>query len=105
MHDLNAENDRLTAKYVGDKKFMRIHKRLSSQFSSPTALNELLIELKQTIDGELFRNYAIINNTAYFEGNIRRDLVLTLENFPASNIRNIAKIVAQEYIDERNAVS
>ena len=105
IHDLNAENDRLTAKYVGDKKFMRIHKRLSSQFSSPTALHELLIELKQTIDGELFRNYAIINNTAYFEGNIRRDLVLTLENFPASNIRNIAKIVAQEYIDERNAVS
>ena len=105
IHDLNAENDRLTAKYFGDKKFMRIHKRLSSQFSSPTILHKLLVELKQTIDGKLFSNYAIINNTAYFEGNIRRDLVLTLENFPASAIRNIAAIVAQEYIDERNAVS
>ena len=105
IHDLNAENDRLTAKYVGDKKFMRIHKRLSSQFSSPTILHKLLIELKQTIDGELFSNYAVLNNAAYFEGNIRRDLVLTLENFPASAIRNIAAIVAQEYIDERNAVS
>ena len=105
IHDLNAENDRLTAKYVGDKKFMRIHKRLSSQFSSPTILHKLLIELKQTIDGELFRNYAVLDNAAYFEGNVRRDLVLTLENFPASAIRNIAAIVAQEYIDERNAVS
>ncbi|MBR0290263.1 MAG: type I restriction endonuclease subunit R, partial [Selenomonadaceae bacterium] len=49
IHDLNAKNDRLTAKYSGDKKFMRIHKRLSSQFSSPTMLHKLLIELKQTI--------------------------------------------------------
>lgn len=105
IHDLNAENDRLTAKYVGDKKFMRIHKRLSSQFSSPTTLHKLLIELKQTIDGKLFSNYAVLDNAAYFEGNVRRDLVLTLENFPASAIRNIAAIVAQEYIDERNALS
>ena len=105
IHDLNAENDRLTAKYVGDKKFMRIHKRLSSQFSSPTALHKLLIDLKQTIDGKLFSNYAVLDNAAYFKGNVRRDLVSVLENFPASAIRNIAAIVAQEYIDERNAVS
>ena len=106
IHDLNAENDRLTAKYFGDKKFMRIHKRLSSQlFSSPTTLHGLLIELKQTIDGELFSNSAMLNNNAYFEGNVKRNLVLALENFPASAIRNIAAIVAQEYINERNAVS
>ena len=103
IHDLNAENQRLTSKYIGDKKFMRIHKRLSSQFSSPTTLHKLLIELKQTIDGELFNNYAVLDNAAYFEGNVRQNLVPAPENFPASVIRNIAAIVAQEYIDERNA--
>ena len=105
IHDLNAKNDRLTAKYSGDKKFMRIHKRLSSQFSSPTMLHKLLIELKQTIDGKLFSNYAVLDNAAYFEGNVRQSLILALENFPAPAIRNIAAIVAQEYIDERNAAS
>ena len=105
IHNLNAENNRLTAKYFGDKKFMRIHKRLSSWFSSPTALHKLLIELKQTIDDKLFSNYAVLNNAAYFEGNVRQNLVLTLKNFPAPAIRTFAAIVAQEYIDERNAVS
>ena len=111
IHDLNAENDRLTIKYIGDKKFMRIHKRLSNQneFSSPTMLHELLIGLKQKIDDNLFSNYAMLDNTAYFEGNVRRNLVLTLENFStpvtSKTIRNIATIVAQEYIDERNALS
>ena len=111
IHDLNAENDRLTIKYVGDKKFMRIHKRLSNQdeFSSPTMLHELLIGLKQKIDNNLFSNYAMLDNAAYFEGNVRRNLVLTLENFSTSvtskKVRNIAAIVTQEYIDERNALS
>ena len=107
IHDLNAKNDRLTAKYVGDPKFMRIHKRLAilDGFSSPTVLHDFLIGTKNAIDGELFNNEAVLSNDAYFTGNVRQKLMMALENFPVSmtseTIRNIAAIVAQEYIDER----
>lgn len=107
IHDLNAKNDRITAKYFGDKKFMRIHKYFSYQdeFSSPTTLYELLINVKRIADETLSSNYAVLNNAAYFEGNVRQNLRLTLENFPALTIRKIAAIVTQEYINERNALS
>ena len=103
IHDLNAMNDRLTAKYFGDKKFMRVHKRLAGQFSSQTMLHELLIKRKQTIDGKLFSNYAVLDNSPYFEVNVRRDVKMIFDNLPVSTTRNIAEIVTQEYIDERNA--
>lgn len=107
IHDLNAKNDRLTSKYVGDPKFMRIHKRLAilDGFSSPTVLHDFLISTKNAIDGELFNNEAVLSNDAYFTGNVRQKLMITLENVPISmtskTIRNVAAIVAQEYIDER----
>ena len=105
IHDLNALNSRIAAKYVGDKKFMRIHKRLSErdEFPSPIKLHGLLVELKRTIDDKLAANYAVLDNAAYFTGNVRQHLRLMLGNFAAPAIINIAAIVAQEYIDERNA--
>lgn len=111
IHDLNAENDRLTIKYIGDKKFMRIHKRLSNQdeFSSPTMLHELLIEVKTTVDDKLLSNYAVLDNAPYFESELKGDLIRGMEKFSipakAKFIKNVAAIIAQEYIDERNALS
>ena len=109
IHDLNAENDRLTSKYGGDEKFMRIHKRLAGQFSSPTMLHELLIEMKTTIDGKLLNNYVMLDNEPYFTSELARNLIRGTEKFSipakAKFIRNIAAIIAQEYIDERKSTS
>ena len=111
IHDLNAKNDRLTSKYVGDEKFMRVHKRLSSydEFSSPTMLHNLLIAIKTTIDGKLFDNYSVLDNAAYFGRDIERDVNIGMNNLSIPMtfraVKSIAAIIAQEYIDERNAVS
>ena len=109
IHDLNAENDRLTSKYTGDKKFMRVHKRLSKQFSSPIMLHTLLIEVKTTIDGKLLSNYAILDNEPYFTNELAGNLIREMEEFSitakAKDIRNIATTIAQEYINERNSTS
>ena len=109
IHDLNAENDRLTSKYGGDEKFMRIHKRLANQISSPTMLHELLIEMKTTIDGKLLNNYVMLDNEPYFTSELARNLIRGTEKFSipakAKFIRNIAAIIAQEYIDERKSTS
>ena len=107
IRDLNSKNERLTSKYAGDEKFMRVHKRLSSQFSSSTMLHELLIEVKTTIDGKLISNYAVLDNAPYFESELKGDLIRGMEKFSipakAKFIKNIAATIAQEYIDERNS--
>ena len=105
IQDLNATNERLTSKYFGDTKFMRIHKRLAvrTDFPSPTALHELLSAVKIQIDTKLAANYSILDNAAYFKRNVQRDLLL--KNFPAAVIKIAAELIAQEYIDERNATS
>lgn len=107
IHDLNAENARLTSKYAGDKKFMRVHKRLSGQISSQPLLHTLLIEVKTTVDSKLLSNYAVLDNAPYFESELKGDLIRGMEKFSipaqAKLIRNIAATIAQEYIDERNS--
>ena len=109
IHDLNAENDRLTAKYSGDKKFMRIHKRLSSQFIPQITLHELLSAIKLSTDNKLLSNYSILGNSAYFSREIIHDLNRDIKRLSipvtVKTIKNFAETIAQEYIDERNAAS
>ena len=45
---LNANNNRLTEKYFGDRKFMRIHKRFEKNYS-PTQIFEILMPVKNLL--------------------------------------------------------
>ena len=111
IHNLNEMNSRLTARYNGDKKFMRIHKRLAvkSEFTSPTKLYQMLITLKNSVDDMILTNYAVIDNKAYFERELCTDLKAAMKNFEirltAAAIRSFGEVIAQEYIVERNSTS
>ncbi len=108
IHDLNAMNSRLTEKYFGDKKFMRLHKRLSTRadFSSPAKLFELLSAMKSAIDDKLLKNSSVADNVAYFLREIERDLYREMKNISVQvsikTIKAVAELIAQEYFNERN---
>ena len=101
-------NNRLTEKYFGDKKFMRLHKRLSARadFSSSVELFELLSAMKFSIDEKLLENYSLADNAAYFLREIERDLNREMKKLFAQvsikTIKAVAEMIAQEYFNERN---
>ena len=109
IHNLNEMNNRLTAKYNGDKKFMRIHKRLAitSEFDSLMKLYQILIAVKNSVDNMILTNYAVIDNKPYFEHELCTDLKTAMKNFnvhlTAAKIKDFGEIIAQEYINERNS--
>lgn len=104
---LNEKNNRLTEKYLGDKKFMRIHKRFEKNYS-PTQLFEILLPVKKSIDDKILKNYAVIGNEDYFLTQIvYKILKTTLQKFfitpTLENIQNFGSVIAQEYFDERKS--
>ena len=103
---LNEKNNRLTEKYLGDKKFMRIHKRFEKNYL-PTQLFEILFSVKKSIDDRLYKNYYVVNSEGCFIKDIGRDLLVAFQNlnftFTAETIKNFCSVIAQEYFNERNA--
>jgi type I restriction enzyme, R subunit len=103
---LNHDNANLQAKYAGDAKLMRIHKRLreSGQFSGDSRLHTALSGIKQATDEIVLGNRQLLGNTAYFE---RQLLPIVVENFntappppDAATCRLIQQLLAREYLSE-----
>ncbi|MCE5294379.1 MAG: DEAD/DEAH box helicase family protein, partial [Chlamydiales bacterium] len=68
---LNRENDQIKAKYHGDIKFCRMHKRLLERNTlqvSERNIFEALSGLKQTADEQVLQNTQLLTNESYFEG-------------------------------------
>ena len=105
IHDLNEKNFRLTSKYLGDKKFMRIHKKFVSKFSQQKIF-EILVLMKKSVDDELFQNFFVTDNKDYFQSEVLRFARKIFKKFSITvtrdEIKNFAEIVAQEYLNERN---
>jgi len=107
---LNDKDGLLAAKYEGDVKFVRVHKRVKERGLGPirgeAALNGLLLEVKHRIDGLILDNRAILANEDYFSEETKSAIIETLE---ARGIRDmeLARFVngklAAEYIGERAA--
>ena len=103
IQNLNFQNDNLTAQYFGDKKFMRIHKRVKLILNSLSQekLFQLLSLLKKIIDDKISTNYASLDNESYFERGLWAELKKLLDKPTPALIKEIAAIIAQEYFDER----
>ena len=100
---LNFQNDILTAQYFGDKKFMRIHKRVKLILNSLSQekLFQLLAVLKKIVDDKISNNYAVLDNEPYFERGLWVELKNLLDKPTPALIKEIAALVTQEYFDER----
>jgi type I restriction enzyme, R subunit len=111
IHSLNAKNDRYLVKYLGDEKYVKIHKRVLEKIPefSEVDLNEILINLKTSIDDMLLKRYDIMDNESYFKNTIIPLTVEELENhnIPETEIIDdvefFTNLIVENYLFERKA--
>jgi len=108
VKELNRQNNQLRAKYQGDAKYTRIHKRLlESNILSETErrIFEALTGVKQEADDQVLQNTQLLINESYFE---RMMMPLVINQFqtqhkinltPAAS-RSINRLVVSEYQHE-----
>ena len=104
--NLNDANDRIGNKYQGDKKFVRIHKRIlekHKRIKSEIVLHDALKSIKQVIDDQIFSNNQILMNEGYFEKMLMKHLVEKFQKDIDLDIEetiNLNKLIASEYQNE-----
>lgn len=70
IKELNRENNQLRAKYRGDAKYARVHKRLSERGTVSATERKLftaLYDVKEKADDHVLQNTQLLANEAYFE--------------------------------------
>ncbi len=108
VKELNRQNNQLRAKYLGDAKYTRIHKRLLEHHlltESERRIFEALTGVKQQADDQVLQNSQILTNEAFFE---RMMMPLVIGEFQTRrNItlnpdasRAINRLVVTEYMNE-----
>lgn len=111
---LTQQNERVSSKYNGDKKYARIHKRLMEHnllSKRASKLFEALKDIKNLTDEEVFKNSKLLENESYFERNMLKLIMQKLktehkiENLDVSSAKYINNLVVKEYINEYNNVS
>lgn len=108
VKELNRQNNQLRAKYRGDAKYTRIHKRLQER-GNPTQterkLFEALVGVKAQADEQVLQNTQLLNNESYFEG-LMQPIVIgefyTRQHIPLTPdaTRSINRLVVSEYMNE-----
>jgi restriction endonuclease S subunit/superfamily II DNA or RNA helicase len=78
VRELNRQNNQLRAKYRGDAKYTRIHKRLQERgmvTQTERRLFEALFGVKQQADEQVLQNTQLLSNESYF-GRMMMPIVL-----------------------------
>jgi len=108
VKELNRQNNQLRAKYQGDTKYTRIHKRLwerGTLTQTERSLFDALIGVKQQADEQVLQNTQLLNNESYFE---KMMMPLVIDEFgnrqkirltPDAS-RTINQLVVAEYMNE-----
>ncbi len=113
VKELNRLNNQLRAKYRGDAKYTRIHKRLCERGTltqTERNLFEALIGVKQQADEQVLQNIQLLNNESYFE---RMMMPLVIGEFQTrqriklipDTSHTINQLVVAEYMNEFTAGS
>ena len=108
----NLADQMLAAKYEGDVKFMRTHKRLKEvppPIAGDVVLHEVLLGLKHRVDTQVLSNSHLLDNEPYFMQGmfpmIKQELDRKHVKYSAAQIRYISTCISNEYFAERNFVS
>jgi len=115
ISDQNRRDNLLRAKYENDVKYARVHKRLLEGNTNrnpkwrETQINVALLNIKQTADGILLTNRAVLNNEAYFAKTLQPMVFtqfgsqqLKLDSIAA---RQINDLIVGEYMGEYRSTS
>jgi type I restriction enzyme R subunit len=108
VKELNRQNNQLRAKYQGDAKYTRIHKRLWARGTltqTERSLFDALIGVKQQADEQVLQNTQLLTNESYFE---RMMMPLVIGEFGTrqkiklnpDTSRTINQLVVAEYMNE-----
>ncbi|MCW1244653.1 type I restriction endonuclease [Pseudomonas sp. SAICEU22] len=108
VKELNRQNNQLRAKYRGDAKYTRIHKRLNERgglTQTERRLFEALSGVKQHADEQVLQNTQLVNNESYFEGMMMPLVIDEFQNRQKIQLtpdasRTINRLVVAEYINE-----
>ena len=113
VNELNRQNNLLKAKYQGDAKYTRIHKRMlehGTVSESERRIFEALTGVKEAADEHVLQNSQMLDNESYFE---RMMMPLVIGQFKTkqkinlnpSASRYINQLVVSEYMNEFNSGS
>jgi len=105
--EVNQANANLAARYGGDAKLMRVHKRLLESRrmgDSQTRLHTALNGIKHDVDGAVLGNRELLGNQAFFERSIMPIVMRNFRNSPlepnADTRRLIQQLLVGEYLNE-----
>lgn len=108
----NREDAMLAAKYHGDIKFMRTHKRIMSNTPSigdPITIFRILLNVKDSADNKIAHNESILDNQPYFYKELRPVIKGACREQNVSLTRPqldfIDTCIATEYFNERVGIS
>ena len=108
VKELNRQNNQLRAKYQGDAKYTRIHKRLNERgglTQTERRLFEALSGVKQLADEQVLQNTQLVNNESYFERMMMPLVIGEFQNRQKIQLtpdasHTINQLVVAEYINE-----
>ena len=111
VKELNRQNSQLRAKYHGDAKYTRIHKRLQERGNvtqTERKLFEALFGVKAQADEQVLQNTQLLNNESYFERMMQPIVIgefATRQHIPLTPdaTRTINLLVVNEYMNEYTA--
>ena len=109
IKELNRQNNLLKAKYEGDAKYVRLHKRLlewGKLSATERKICEVLLGVKVDADGFVLQNTQILNNEIYFSKEMIRLLIAQFTQqkikLNAETSTYINNLVVKEYMSEFN---
>lgn len=113
IKELNRQNDQLSLKYHGDRKYARLHKRITDP-DNQGGLNaperkvfEALIHIKQDADQIVLQNTDMVKNESYFAKTMMPHVIQQFMKNQQIKLtpdasRYINKLVVAEYLNEFN---
>lgn len=108
----NHRDQLLAAKYDGDVKYMRTHKRILENYSynaDAITIHKILMDVKKCADAQVARNEGIIDNQAYFRRFLRSLIITACKKYNTNlnmlQVKFIDTCISEEYIIERNWAS
>ena len=107
VRKLNQDNANLAARYGGDAKLLRVHKRVIESHrvgASQTHLFAALDGIKHEVDGAVLGNHELLANPAFFERTVMPIVMHSFREHPpapdADTRRWIQQLLVNEYLDE-----
>ena len=105
---LNREDDLLRQKYSGDKKYVRIHKRITEKneiSANERKIFEALNGVKHDTDEQILQNLQLLNNEGYFKQMIMPTVInqfMTQQQIKLNPTTShyINELVVKEYLKE-----